>query len=313
MFSALCSDRPVGPTRSRFILRIVTLAAVLAVVTPMLLSAFPRTVEDGLGVEIELEEPPQRIFSAGLAMDNIVLSLVDPARVVGVTTYAADPDWSYVDDKIGDHMVQIEQLDPELILGAEPDIVLVAVWSDQDAVEQLRDLGIKVYTFTAFDGVDDAMENITRIGEITGEDGAAEQLVADFHDSYERIAEAIDGRSRPAVLALNSWGTAAGSDTSFHDVIEMAGGRNLAADGGLQGWQEVNEEAIIAFDPEVIVTASEPEYAEEIRNDPVLQDVPAVREGRVYSIDHAEALNHHYIRAIESLAQILHPEAFGES
>ena len=290
--------------------KIAVLAVLLALTTPVLLSAFPRTVEDGLGVEIVLEEPPQRIFSAGLAMDNIVLSIVDPARVVGVTTYAADPAWSYVDDKIGDHMVQIEQLDPELVLGAEPDIVLVAVWSDQDAVEQLRDLGVAVYTFTDFGGVDDAMENIIRIGEITGNDEEAEKLVADFNSSYDRIAGAIEGRSRPDVLPLNSWGTTAGADTSIHDVIEMAGGRNVAAAEGIEGWQEVNEEAIISFAPEIIVTASEPEYAEEIRNDPVLQAVPAVRDGRVYSIDHAEALNHHYIRAIESLAEILHPEAF---
>lgn len=293
--------------------RCVALVALLALATPALLSAFPRTVEDGLGVEIHLEEAPQRILSAGLAMDNILLSIVDPARVVGVTSYAADPDWSYVDDRIADHMVRIEQLDPELVLGAEPDIVLVAVWSDRDAVEQLRDLGVDVYTFTAFGGVDDAMENIIRIGEITGNDDQAEKLVADFHDSYDRIAGAIEGRSRPTVLPLNSWGTTAGTDTSIHDVIEMAGGRNVAAAEGIEGWQEINEEAIISFDPEVIVTASEPDYAEEIRNDPVLQSVPAVRDGRVYSIDHAEALNHHYIRAIESLAEILHPEAFEES
>ncbi len=292
--------------------RSVALVALLALATPALLSAFPRTVEDGLGVEIVLEEPPQRIFSAGLAMDNIVLSIVDPARVVGVTTYAADPQWSYVDDRVTDHMVQIEQIDPELVIGAGPDIVLVAVWSDQDAVQQLRDLGIDTYTFTAFGGVDDAMENILRIGEITGNDEEAEALVADFYDSYDRIAEAIEGRSRPDVLPLNSWGTTAGTDTSIHDVIEMAGGRNIAAAEGIEGWQEVNEEAIISFAPEVIVTASEPGYAEEIRNDPVLREVPAVREERVYSIDHAEALNHHFIRAIESLAEILHPAAFEE-
>jgi len=42
---------------------------------------FPRTVVDGLGKEIELLSPPQRIFSTALAVDNVLLALVEPERV----------------------------------------------------------------------------------------------------------------------------------------------------------------------------------------------------------------------------------------
>lgn len=285
---------------------------VASLASPTALAAFPRTVEDAIGEEIVLEEPPERIFSAALIADNILLSLVEPVRVVGVTTYAADPQYSYVVDRIDDHMVRIEALDPEIVLDVEPDIVLVAEWSDRDAVRQLDDLGLPVYTFPGSGTVEEAMENIQRMGEITGEEETAEQLVSQFYDRYDRIAARIPDGQRPSVLALSEWGTTAGRGTSTHDVIEMAGGRNTAAERDIDGWQNISAEAILDFDPEFIVTASGTEYVDELLNDPVLQGVRAVEEEQVYHVDHMEALNHHFIRGIGALAELFYPDVFAD-
>lgn len=288
------------------LLAFVWTAAIAAAEEP----AFPRTVTDGLGHVIRLERPPQRIFSATLATDNILLELVDPQRVVGVTRYAADPDVSYVADRLAPHMVRIDQLNAEVILTQRPDIVLVASWSDQDAVRQLRNLGLTVYTFTAFETVEDALENILRVGEITGEDERARRLVEQFREESRAIAAAIAGRPRPAVLSWSAWGSTTGSQTSMHDIIEMAGGINLAASHGIVGWKDIDRETIIAMNPEVIITDSGESFVRAILNDPALAGVSAVRSGRVYHIDHAGALNHHFIRAVRQLAEYLHPEAF---
>lgn len=271
---------------------------------------FPRVVVDGLGKEIVLEAPPQRIFSTGLAMDNILLSIVEPERVVGVSHYAADPQGSYVTDKIRDHMILIDALNAELVVAAQPDIVLVAFWSNQDEVRLIEDLGYAVYTFTGFSTVQDALDNIRRVGEITGNEAEAKQLIDAFWQRYDAVRERVEGRPRPAVLSWDSWLTTTGVGTSMHDIIEMAGGVNLAAEHGIEGWQPIDAETIIAMAPQVIITHEGEEWVWRILEDPVLQTVPAVREGKVYSIQHAEALNHHFILAIEQLAELLHPEAF---
>lgn len=273
-------------------------------------AGFPRTVVDGLGHEIYLESPPQRIMSVGLAMDNILLSITDPERVVGVTTLATDPVWSYVADKVAPHMSLIAQLNAEQVLALQPDIVLVAAWNDPDVVHQLRDLGIVLYTFTTFDTVADALENIARIGAITGDDDRAQTLIDDFFRRYGEIAFRIAGRERPRVLSWDDWGATAGPGMSIHDVIELAGGVNVAAEYGISGWHTIDTEALIEMNPDVIVTPSGRAFAETIQNDGVLQSVSAVRYGRVYYIEHMEALNHHFIEAIDQLARILHPEAF---
>jgi iron complex transport system substrate-binding protein len=42
--------------------------------------------------------------------------------------------------------------------------------------------------------------------------------------------------------------------TSYHEVLTHAGLRDVAAESGLDGWPELNNERILGLDPEVIVT-----------------------------------------------------------
>jgi len=274
--------------------------------------AFPRTLVDDIGQEISLPEPPQRIVSAALALDNILLFVTDPQRVVAVTRFAADPAYSYVSDRLQPHMTIIDQLNAEQVLALDPDIVLIAVWNDPDTVHQLRDLGVKLYTFARFSTVQDALDNIARIGEITGDEERAQVLIDEFHRRAQEVAARVSGRPRPAVLVWDDWGTTVGPGTSAHDIIEMAGGRNVAAEHGIVGWQTIDAEAVVRMNPDVIITPYDPNFVARILSDPALATVKAVRDGRVYYVQHLEALNHHFILAIEALARLLHPEAFAE-
>ena len=313
MNSHSCRTRIGKYGRAQAWTRRITLAVLVAALVAawaVQALAFPRTLVDGAGRQVHLAAPPQRIFSATLATDNIVLSIVDPARVVGVTIYAKDPTGSYVVDKVQPHMTVVEALSPELVIAARPDVVLVASWSSPDAVTQLQELGIPVYVFSAFDTVADAMENIRRVGEIAGEEERAQELIDGFYAQVAEIEARVAGRPRPRVLSMNSWGNTTGLNTPLHDIIEMAGGINAAAEAGIAGWQEINPETVIQLNPDVIVTESGEEFVQRVLADSALQSVKAVREGRVYALDHTGALNHHFILAIRQLAELLHPEAF---
>ncbi len=288
----------------------VVFGYLLAAATVLAAGGFPRTVVDELGQAIVLEQPPQRIISAGLAMDNILLSVTDPARVVGVTRFALDPAYSYVVDRVGDHMVIFDQLNAEQVLAAMPDIVLVTEWNDPDTVRQLRELGVQLYTFAGFDSVEDALDMVVRIGEITGDEERAQALVDEFRRRLDEVTGRVAGRSRPRVLYLDDWWGTAGPGLAFHDIIELAGGINVAAEHGLRGWQAIDPEALLAMNPDVIVTSTGPAWAEHLKGEPVVQAVRAGRTGRVYYVDYMGIHSHHYILAIELLARLLHPEAF---
>lgn len=290
------------------------MTAVLLILTLVVsVNAFPRTVIDGTGEEIVLHEPPQRIFSTAAAIDNLLLSIVDPERVVAITMYTTLEDYSYVADRVEPHMMIVETLNVEQVLAANPDIILVASWNDPDAVAQIKSLGMKVYTFTAFGGIEDALENIARVGEITGSEAEAQQLIDEFYRRYGSIAARIIGREKPTVLYWNDWGSTAGTDTAVDGIIRYAGGENIAATVGIEGWQIIDAEFILQVDPDVIITDANPEFAARLEDDPVFGSLTAMKTGRVYYIPHTDALNHHFILAIEALAQKLHPDAFDEN
>lgn len=287
------------------------LAIVIALLVALPGFAFPRTVVDDMGTEIYLEAPPERIFSVALALDNITLSLVEPERVVGVSSFASQPEWgSYVADLIGDHMVHVEVLTSEIVLAAEPEIVLAASWNDPDSVEQLRQLGVPIYIFDGFGPLSDALDNIVKVGEITGEEEKAAALVDEFYRRYGEIAHRLAGREQPTIMYWDEWGTTYGPGMSAHDVMVMSGGRNVAADYGVTDWGVVDAEAVLEMNPDVIVTGAGDEFVAELLADPVLQSITAIQTGAVYHIDHMEALNEKFILAIEDLAAKLHPEVF---
>lgn len=272
---------------------------------------FPLTVVDDTGRELLIQGPPRRILSTGLAMDNILLSLVDPERVIGVTRFATQPDFgSYVADKVQPHMILVDQLSPEYVVAADPDLVLVAIWNDPDSVEQIRLLGYPVYTFARFDGIVDALDNIRTMGLLTGENERARELIAGFETRYGEIAARVSTQTAPTVLYWNSWGSSAGQGTVIDDIIRYSGGRNVLSEAGISGWPQIDLEFVLQSNPEVIITDSGSAFVEQLKGDPMLAAISAVRNGRVYHVDHMDALDHRLILSIDALARALHPTAF---
>src|SRR5690606_5167325 len=305
------SDGRRRPWHGGTLFALATALVLMAAFGAWAADGFPRTVVDELGRVIGSERPPRRGVSWCLARATILGSLTDPRRVVGVTRYAVDAAQSYVVDRVGDHMVIVDALNAEQVLAAEPDIVLITDWNDPDVVRQLRDLGVRMYTFTGFDSVEDALDMILRIGEITGDDQRAAALVEAFRQRAVQVAQATAGRPRPKVLYLDDWWATVGPGIAYHDMIEMAGGINVAAEYGIQGWQPIDPEAVLEMNPDVIITSKGEAWLDQLRAAPVVQAVTAGREGRLYHLDHMEIHSQHYIRAIEELAALLHPEAFG--
>src|SRR5690606_29442902 len=52
---------------------------------------WPRTLTDGLGTDVTIEAPPQRIVSLSLAVDETLLPVLGPERFAAVTAFAQDP------------------------------------------------------------------------------------------------------------------------------------------------------------------------------------------------------------------------------
>ena len=98
---------------------------------------FPLHVIDDTGAAVTLGARPVRIVSLTLATDEILLGMVEPRRLQGVTLFASDPAISNVADLAAHDVPHKLEMNVETILSLDPDLVLVASWSDAAPVRQL--------------------------------------------------------------------------------------------------------------------------------------------------------------------------------
>lgn len=218
-------------------------------------------------------------------------------------------------------------LDGDVLAAADPDVVLTqgvcAVCAldaglAHDAVDRL-DLDAEVLDVHA-DDLGDVLANVERIGEAIGRPEAGTELRADMEGRIARIRErsaaVTDGTTRPRVAVLDWTDPIRHGGLWVPELIAAAGGEcGLAEPGVRAGTVSVDE--LRAFDPEVIVVAPcgyDVDEAAAAATDLLaredLDDLTAVRTGRVYAVDGAAYFNRHSHRVVdtlEALAEVVRP------
>lgn len=282
---------------------------------PAVTQGFPRTITDGLGHEVTIPQKPQRIVSLTLATDEILLSLVDTARVRGVTYLAGDSLWT----NVGEIARQVEhtvQSDPEQIIALEPDLVLAATYNSPDHVKLLRDAGIPVVVVSLFDSVGQVADNIRFVAHLTGDEARAEELIAAMEERLAAIeAQVAKAETKPRVLFYTAFGSSAGKGSTFSDIVQRAGGINLG-DEALDGpFGEISLEKIVELDPDVIITDEfAPEdnatWQENFSNHPALANVKAKKNGRIHTVParRLSTVSHYIVEGVYDVARLLHPD-----
>lgn len=123
------------------------------------------------------------------------------------------------------------------------------------------------------------------VGALLGESARVERLAA-FADEVLRLAAQVtrdvSAERRPGVYLARG---VAGLETARvgainAEVIELAGGCNVAADSGRGGLMQVSLEQLLRRDPAVILT-QDAGFAASVRHDRDWRSVRAVREGRI--------------------------------
>lgn len=235
---------------------------------------------------------PERIISMAPSCTEILFAVGAGDRVVGVTYYCDYPPEASKLEKIGGYstpsLEMILHLEPDLIVGAHgnpDDIVYRLIEVEKDEEE----FDYQVYGQNPED-IDEILTQIKIMGAITGGADDADSLVQDLSERLEPIkekTESLTEAQRPRVFYNIGDFFTAGDGTFINEVIELAGGTNIAGDKS--GYFIMNLEELVYNKPDVIICDSgmgTMEAAkEEIMNDTRLQIVEAVKNDRVYVID----------------------------
>jgi iron complex transport system substrate-binding protein len=249
---------------------------------------YPRRAADSDGFSVRIARPVRRIASQHWAIDEYAYSIVPAERVVAVSESAYLQSISNVYAQVQKHRPAIAS-DPERVLRLDPDLLLVSNSSRADFCALVRAADLPIYrVLTTFTSLAQVAETIRLTGYLTGEDTAATAEIQRFWSEIERAKAKRKPGAAPRILGLGNR-YAYGAETIFDDIVRTLGGVNVAARGGLKGYDAVNGEQIVRWNAEWIVAGADRgktrAVAASLMADPAIAETPAARNGHVLVFD----------------------------
>ncbi len=267
-------------------------------------------VVDDIGREVSLAAPALRIVSMVPSHTETVCALGACDRLVGRDSLSDAPAAALAAPTLGTAFAP----DLEALVALAPDLVLSDAFAGLE--DALAPFGIAVYAGTP-QGLADLGPYVTDLGALLGLPLAATDLVESLVRGFEDVRGAVAGAHRPRVFVeIDATPYAAGPTSLVGAIVAIAGGEHVI-DAALGAYPQVDPEAIVAADPEVILLMDAPYgvTAADVAARPGWDRVSAVRQGRVLELTLAEtdALSRpgpRLIEAARALARRLHPERF---
>ncbi len=275
---------------------------------------FPITVTDDLGRSFRFGAPAHRIISLTPGYTETLFALGVGDRVVGVDDYSDFPPEAASKAKVGSG----QYVGMERIVSLQPDLVVALV--EQNLMDSLVARGTPALRLFPND-LDGVMHSILLLGEVTGTEDRAQEIVDGMRRKIERVQSRVQGLRPPRVfLELDGTDPArpftSGPHSFIGDMIRIAGGWNIA-DGIRTPSSQMSLEAIVAADPEIIVLSDaknpiNPQMKEAVLRRRGWSGITAVRKGAVIQVDNVFFFRPslRIVDGVEMLARIFHPEAF---
>ncbi len=273
------------------------------------------TFTDGLGREVKLNEPAQRVISLAPSNTEILFAIGAGKQVVGRDQLSDFPEAAKNVTDIG---ATFDALNTEQIVSLKPDLVLAAEINKPEQAKQLEDLGLTVYYLKNPLTLEEMYGNLEIVAQLTSHKEEADTLI----ESLKARVAAVDAKiapisSRPSVFyELDATDPAkpytAGKGTFITQLIDRAGGHNIAAD--LDGYPQLSLEQVVAADPAFIILG-DARYGvtpESIAQRPGWGNLSAVKNEKVvpFNDDLVSRPGPRLVDALEELAKLLRPELF---
>jgi iron complex transport system substrate-binding protein len=208
---------------------------------------------DDTGATVTLAAPAQRVISLAPHVTELIYAAGGGAKLVGAVSYSDYPPAAQQVPRVGDNTA----LDLERIVALKPD--LIVVWrhgNAQSQLERLRELHIPLF-FSEPHRLDDVALTLTRLGTLLGTPDTAEAAAKSYREDIAKLRARYTNRP-PVSVFYQVWDQPLMTLNGTHmvsDVITLCGGRNVFAKLAPLV-PTVSTEAVLAANPEAIVTAS---------------------------------------------------------
>jgi len=279
-------------------------------------------LEDGLvGITHECDYPPSvagkpRLTSSQISHETMTSAEIDHAVRSQLAQLDGHGSIYHIDE------ARLRELKPDLILTQELCEVCAVSYKTVQRAARMFEAEVTVVSLEP-NTIADIFDNIRTVGKLTSCESDADDLIRSLSARLDRIrtkTAAIERRPRTLMLEWLDPPFAPGHWVP--EQVAIAGGDHAFGKSG-QRSVTTNAEEIVAYSPEVIVLIPCGYYKEDVlRQLPSARlpegwnDLPAVRNGEVWATDATAYFSRPGPRVVEGaeiLANILHPEIFGQA
>ncbi len=216
-------------------------------------------------------------------------------------------------------------IDEERLREAAPDVILTQGLCDVCAIDYNEVVTAsetlahkpKIVSLTP-NCLTDVLDDVTRVGEATGQHHKAERLVRELKERISVVRErAVQFSTRPRIACLEWFDPIYAAGHWVPEMVELAGGHDVLGQKGKPS-EKIHWKQVVELAPDVIVlmpcgfdvqrTAKEATILEQLNG---WHDLPAVKAGKVFAVNgHAffSRPGPRLVDGLEILAHIIHPE-----
>ena len=277
-------------------------------------SAAYLVTSDGLGREVTLAAPAQRVVSLAPSITEILFAVGAGDQVVGRDEFSDYPAEAASIDSVGGSMGEYSV---EAIVALEPDLVLAAEINTPELVKQLEDLGLTVFYVNNPTTIEEMYGSLENVAALTGHD------VTELIESLKARVAVIDEKiapisARPSVFYEIDASDPAkpytyGPGTFGNLLIERAGGFNIGSEAA-DAYPQLSLEQIVVANPSIILLgdAMWGVTTESVLARPGWETIEAVKSNQIFPIDDnlISRPGPRLVDGLEALAKILHPGLF---
>jgi len=272
------------------------------------------TLTDGLGREVKLASPAQKVVSLAPSNTEILFAIGAGSQVVGRDEFSDFPAEAKLVASVGGSMGKYST---EQIVALKPDLVLAAEINSPELVKELEGLGLTVYYLKNPTTIEEMYKNLNIVGQLTGHD------TTDLVNSLKARVAAVDAKiatvtTKPSVFyeidATDANKPYTYGPGSFGDLlIARAGGTNIG-NTLKDAYPQISLEQIVASNPSIILLGDS-NYgatAEAVKTRAGWSGIAAVKSGQIFPIDDniISRPGPRLVDGLEQLAKLFHPDLF---
>lgn len=289
----------------------------------------PQQVEatDSLGRKIIVPVPVRRIVALNSDALEALRILNAQDRVVGVFSQI-ETDSAFWGDLVNKPKVgSWREPNSEIIAELAPDIVLAYAKTPSPEWEaRMTSQGIKVLRLDLYKA-DTLEREVRELGRVLGRTEEAERFCSWNNQWMKRIEDKVDGAANRPWVYVESYSDyqAAAPSSGGHEMVVLAGGRNIAEDLSIP-FPRITSEWVVTRNPEVIIKAGSfssgygavdasailNKRRDAIMNRPAWNLIKAVATGRVHVLDSSIWVGPRAVVGIAYMAKWLHPDSMSD-